>query len=92
MAGCDKKGCTKTASKAPVLKLRAPVEFEPCLPIDVVPGLKLCEDHAARTGVEDLVTDEGWATLVASLTERGKQEPKRERTTIEWLTLPAGVA
>lgn len=81
MTECARTGCTAPARWLPVFVIyahtgspaRATVSDLPC-----------CDAHKAATTLADLLTDEGWAQIVASFLDRGFAAPVRPRTRLDW--------
>lgn len=47
-------------------------------------SLNVCDACMDKTTVDDLLSDEGWATLVAAIASIGKVEPERKLTQLAW--------
>lgn len=45
-----------------------------------VPTMYVCNRHRMKLRVEDVVTESGWRTMVASLLQQGHRQPKRSLT------------
>jgi hypothetical protein len=53
-------------------------------PATAAMGLLICDDHKKATAVPDLISDEGWAQIVASFDAIKRTRPDREATGLRW--------
>lgn len=68
----------------PVLVIYAPEECGPHDPIHAQLGLRVCLGHVDTLTVPDVLSDEGWAQIVALVVGQGKAAPDRSRVRLEF--------
>lgn len=83
-AKCAWGECPKPSELHPHLILRPPDGLQGTAEAHL--SLGVCAEHAT-TNIDDLVSDEGWAVLVATFRETGRIEPERSKTEVQWLSL-----
>jgi hypothetical protein len=80
MKTCDKQGCTRRATHAPVLQIPAQGwAIDLHQPISMTIGVELCKDHAATFGDGFKWSDNPKIKEVVEILTRGKQPPDFDR-------------
>jgi hypothetical protein len=85
VTSCSREGCNKQASQIPVILAWAkgyPKKYHP--PIEMKMDLPHCEDCAAKTHVNDLLTDEGWKMIENAVAVAKRLPPDRKTVGLKW--------
>lgn len=90
-ATCSRRYCAALAAWQPILVLRAPLELYPkAPPAPALLSLGFCHAHRMKLdeeGASALISDEGWAQIVAMFRSARRVEPERGATTLDWKRL-----
>lgn len=85
---CARQDCPGgDAIVAPVVVLRAPQRYEPAPPLRAVLGLPTCAPCSRVVTLADVVNDDSWRALTASVRAVGRVLPDRTRTELVWIAL-----
>lgn len=83
---CCRLGCEHPATWQPILILCHPNGEDTC---PAILWLGVCAICRPSLGVEDFISDEGWARIVEGMVAAGAAAPSRERTRLDWRRLGA---
>ena len=86
MVACAVKNCPNEGRWYPVVKLAH--RSMPSTTIDCCFNLRHCDSCKAQTGLDDILTDEGFDRLSRGLMAKGKAMPTRELTVLDWTLEP----
>ena len=90
MTGCMREGCIVPATRQVCLRMWARgCPKSAANRADCETGLLVCEGHAEALEIDQIITDEGWARIVAGFRVIGKAEPDRDSVELFALAIVA---